>query len=88
MPTTPAPTGANPTIPMRQKMAREMCLKQHHDPELWDKAAPVFRERYYEMLDAALDLLMDPTAAIIDAGHDGYPRDSFIKSIRAIKEGK
>lgn len=85
---------------MREMMARAMAIKAGINPAV---AVVTARGKegngywtYMTLADAALDALMEPTEGMVDAGLDNgsndqlveSPRETFIRMIRAAKEGK
>jgi len=91
---------------MREKIARALYdteENQVQEPgQKWrsmrlDEESDEDQQRYYEMADAALDALMEPTEGMWTEGFKEYgpgaydvsdPENVFVSMIRAAKEGK
>lgn len=99
-------TAAQPEpMSMREKMAREMYQRAgERDLRLLGVTRPPFvdwgdRETWLDLADAALDVLLKPTAKMIGAGEErarqggrmipgAREEDCFVAMILAIKSGK
>lgn len=86
---------------MREKMARAMCIAAGIDPDargyglgrtMPEGSEYALWEAQLRGVDAALDALLDPTAGMVDAVFgccdSSGERATFIKMIRAAKDGK
>ena len=84
---------------MREKMARAMFdagAKRMNSKKTWDTCEQSYRDLMFAEVDAALDALMNPTDAMIDAGMNvgmipacyGEVEAHWKAMIGAAKEGK
>jgi hypothetical protein len=83
---------------MREKMAKAMeyaHLSDEMNEALFKPDSPA-SPRDLMLADAALDALMEPTEAMIDAGYDNGsgdqlvegPDTTFVRMVKAAKDGK
>lgn len=92
-----------PEMNMREKIARAMFAvgaKRMGSKKTWDTCEQSYRDLMLAETDAALDELLVPTDAMVDAAEwsidclteDGLPQNvsgcDYMNAIRAAKEGK